>query len=40
MLALLPGAAVVTLDADHSPFLSRPFELAVALLAVADLPIL
>lgn len=33
MQAMSPGAAVVTLDADHSPFLSRPRELADALLA-------
>lgn len=33
MQHLVPGAAVVTLDADHSPFLSRPHELAAALLA-------
>ncbi|HMT43142.1 MAG TPA: alpha/beta fold hydrolase [Chakrabartia sp.] len=32
MLALSPGARVVTLDADHSPFLSRPQALAQALL--------
>lgn len=31
MLALSPGARVVTLDADHSPYLSRPQELADAL---------
>jgi pimeloyl-ACP methyl ester carboxylesterase len=31
MQALVPGARVVTLDADHSPFLSRPEELADAL---------
>lgn len=36
MQELVPGAAVTTLDADHSPFLSRPAELAEALLAVAD----
>jgi pimeloyl-ACP methyl ester carboxylesterase len=35
MQQLMPGAEVVTLDADHSPFLSRPQELAEALLAVA-----
>jgi pimeloyl-ACP methyl ester carboxylesterase len=35
MQQLMPGAEVVTLDADHSPFLSRPRELAAALLAVA-----
>jgi pimeloyl-ACP methyl ester carboxylesterase len=32
MQELVPGARVVTLDADHSPFLSRPVELAGALL--------
>lgn len=32
MIELSPGAKVVTLDADHSPFLSRPRELADALL--------
>ena len=32
MQALCPGANVVTLDADHSPFLSRPRELAETLL--------
>ncbi len=35
MQAMSPGAKVVTLDADHSPFLSRPAELADALLAAA-----
>jgi pimeloyl-ACP methyl ester carboxylesterase len=35
MQALVPGSEVVTLDADHSPFLSRPRALADALLAVA-----
>jgi pimeloyl-ACP methyl ester carboxylesterase len=35
MQQLMPGAEVVTLDADHSPFLSRPQELAEALSAVA-----
>ena len=33
MQRLVPGAHVVTLDADHSPFLSRPRALADALLA-------
>ncbi len=33
MIAMSPGATLVTLDADHSPFLSRPKELAKALLA-------
>lgn len=32
MQTLVPGAKVVTLDADHSPFLSRPKELAAALM--------
>lgn len=32
MQALSPGAKRVTLDADHSPFLSRPAELAAALI--------
>ncbi len=31
MQAMSPGARVVTLDADHSPYLSRPVELAEAL---------
>ena len=31
MQAMSPGARVVTLDADHSPYLSRAVELAVAL---------
>jgi pimeloyl-ACP methyl ester carboxylesterase len=33
MQRLSPGARAVTLEADHSPFLSRPNELAAALLA-------
>jgi len=33
MQAMVPGARVVTLDADHSPFLSRPEALAAALIA-------
>jgi pimeloyl-ACP methyl ester carboxylesterase len=33
MQSLVPGARIVTLDADHSPFLSRPRELADALLS-------
>lgn len=33
MIALSPGTRVVTLDADHSPFLSRPRELTEALIA-------
>lgn len=36
MQRLVPGAEVVTVEADHSPFLSRPEELAAALLAAAD----
>ena len=36
MQDMSPGAKVVTLDADHSPFLSRPAELTEALLAAAD----
>jgi pimeloyl-ACP methyl ester carboxylesterase len=36
MLSAVPGAHVVTLDADHSPFLSRPNELAAALIEAAD----
>ena len=35
MWADRPCAQVFTLDADHSPFLSRPRELAEHLLAVA-----
>jgi pimeloyl-ACP methyl ester carboxylesterase len=35
MQGLVPGAAVVSIAADHSPFLSAPRELADALLAVA-----
>lgn len=35
MQALVPGADIVTLDADHSPYLSRPAELAAALIAAA-----
>jgi pimeloyl-ACP methyl ester carboxylesterase len=33
MQELSPGAAVVTLDADHSPYLSAPDELTAALIA-------
>ncbi len=33
MQRLVPGAAVQTLSADHSPYLSQPAELAAALLA-------
>lgn len=33
MQALVPGAITTSLDADHSPFFSRPDELAAALLA-------
>ena len=36
MQELSSGATVVTLDADHSPFLSRPTELVEALLAAAE----
>lgn len=36
MQSLVPGAAIVTLDADHSPYLSRPEELAAALIAAAE----
>lgn len=36
MQALVPGAEVVTLAADHSPFLSMPDELADALLGALD----
>lgn len=36
MQAMSPGTTVVTLNADHSPFLSRPAELAEALLAAAE----
>jgi len=32
MQQMSPGASVVTLDADHSPYLSRPAELASALI--------
>ena len=35
MQALQPCASVISLDADHSPFLSRPEELASALLKIA-----
>jgi pimeloyl-ACP methyl ester carboxylesterase len=33
MQAMVPGAMVTSLDADHSPFFSRPEELTAALLA-------
>lgn len=36
MQKLVPGADIITLDADHSPFLSRPEELAAALIAAAE----
>jgi pimeloyl-ACP methyl ester carboxylesterase len=36
MQQLVPGADVVTLWADHSPYLSRPEALAAALIASAD----
>ena len=35
MQALVPGADVVTLDADHSPFFSQPNALAATLIGVA-----
>lgn len=35
MQALVPGADIVTIDADHSPYLSRPAELAAVLIAAA-----
>lgn len=36
MQTLVPGAQVVTLDADHSPYLSRTREVAAALIAAAE----
>lgn len=36
MQAMVPGAHVVTLEADHSPYLSCPQEVAAALVATAD----
>ena len=36
MQKLVPGADIVTLHADHSPFLSRPEKLVAALIAAAD----
>lgn len=36
MQAMVPGAEVVTLEADHSPYLSRPQEVAAALIAAAQ----
>lgn len=36
MQQLVPGAEVVTLWADHSPYLSRPQALAAALIAAAE----
>lgn len=36
MQKLVPGAAVVTLVADHSPYLSQPVQLAAALIAAAN----
>ena len=36
MQALVPGAEIVTLWADHSPYLSRPQALAAALIAAAE----
>ena len=38
MQTMSPGATRVTLDADHSPFLSRPAELAAALIDAIPLP--
>lgn len=38
MQEMSPGAQRVTLDADHSPFLSRPDELAAALMGVVPTP--
>jgi pimeloyl-ACP methyl ester carboxylesterase len=38
MQALCPGARRVTLDADHSPFLSRPDALAAALIEAIPRP--
>ncbi|MEY4889029.1 MAG: hypothetical protein RIQ75_159, partial [Pseudomonadota bacterium] len=35
MQSLQPCISVTSLDADHSPFLSRPRELADALLKIA-----
>lgn len=35
MQALVPGAKVVTLQTDHSPYLSQPAQLAEALMAAA-----
>ena len=37
MQQLVPGAQVVTLWADHSPYLSRPQVLAAALIAAAEM---
>ncbi|WP_197041933.1 alpha/beta fold hydrolase [Sandarakinorhabdus oryzae] len=36
MQQLVPGATVVSLDADHSPYLSRPREVAQALIDAAN----
>jgi hypothetical protein len=36
MQQLVPGATVVSLDADHSPYLSRPREVARALIDAAN----
>jgi pimeloyl-ACP methyl ester carboxylesterase len=36
MQSLVPGANVIALKADHSPFLSAPAELAEALISIAE----
>jgi pimeloyl-ACP methyl ester carboxylesterase len=36
MQQLVPGAKVISLNADHSPFLSRPVELVTAMTAVVQ----
>lgn len=36
MQAILPCVSVITLDTDHSPFLSAPNELANALISIAE----
>ncbi|WP_296680271.1 alpha/beta fold hydrolase [Novosphingobium sp.] len=36
MQQLVPGAAVTTLESDHSPYLCRPSELSAMLIAVAN----
>jgi len=40
MVRLSPGTASVTIEADHSPFLSAPEPLADALIAIADASLL